>query len=131
MRYRKDRHTGPDTSQRGRLIDEEYTVIKEHPPSGEKYSKRSPSWTRSGISSCTITNGGFERDGPDGLTGKEIPRLSRILSVADAFDAMITDRPYRDALSVDVAIDELYKNTDSQFDKDVVGIFVSAYCGTC
>jgi len=115
----------------GRLTDEEYTVIKEHPAIGGEILK---AVTLMDAERDIILHHHERWDGtgyPDGLTGKEIPRLSRILSVADAFDAMITDRPYRDALSVDVAIDELYKNTDSQFDKDVVGIFVSAYCGTC
>ena len=57
---------------------------------------------------------------PDGLAGKDIPRLSRILSVADAFDAMNSDRAYRKALPISTCINELKINSGSQFDPEVV-----------
>ncbi len=61
---------------------------------------------------------------PDGLRGDAIPLASRILLVADAFDAMTTDRPYRKALSVEEATEELERNSGSQFDPEVVEIFL-------
>jgi diguanylate cyclase (GGDEF)-like protein len=57
---------------------------------------------------------------PDGLAGADIPFGSRILHVADAFDAMTTDRPYRRALSIPAALDELRDNAGAQFDPLVV-----------
>ncbi len=61
---------------------------------------------------------------PDRLIGDEIPRLARILHVADAFEAMTADRPYRKALSGEVAISELRKFAGVQFDPEVVDAFV-------
>jgi riboflavin transporter FmnP len=61
---------------------------------------------------------------PDRLIGDEIPRLARILHVADAFEAMTADRPYRKALAGEVAISELRKFAGVQFDPEVVDAFV-------
>lgn len=60
---------------------------------------------------------------PDGLAGESIPRDARIVGVVDAFDAMTTDRPYRKALSMEFAMDELRKKAGIQFDPDVVEAF--------
>lgn len=61
---------------------------------------------------------------PLGLKGKEIPFKARIICVADAWDAMLSTRPYRDALSIEVAIKELKKNTGTQFDPEIADFFV-------
>jgi HD-GYP domain-containing protein (c-di-GMP phosphodiesterase class II) len=60
---------------------------------------------------------------PDGLAGEAIPLLSRVLTVADAFDAMTTDAPYRDALPVRVARLRLVSGRETQFDPNVVEVF--------
>ena len=57
---------------------------------------------------------------PDGLSGDQIPLVARIVACCDAYNAMTTDRPYRPALSREVAIDELEKNSGTQFDPVVV-----------
>jgi HD-GYP domain-containing protein (c-di-GMP phosphodiesterase class II) len=60
---------------------------------------------------------------PDGLHADEIPLISRILAVADAYDAMTSDRPYRDAMPPQVARIRLAQAVESQFDTSVVAAF--------
>jgi HD-GYP domain-containing protein (c-di-GMP phosphodiesterase class II) len=64
---------------------------------------------------------------PDGLKGREIPLVSRILAVANAFDAMTSERSFRKRLSDNLALEEIQKNSGVQFDPVVVGAFVKAY----
>lgn len=66
---------------------------------------------------------------PLGVAGEEIPLECRILAVADSFDAMISDRPYRKALTRTQALSEVRRNSGSQFDPDVVQVFVELYGG--
>ena len=61
---------------------------------------------------------------PDGLRSREIPRLARIVSVCDAFDALVNDRPYRPRLPVDQALAVLVDGAGSQWDPEVVDLFV-------
>jgi putative nucleotidyltransferase with HDIG domain len=64
---------------------------------------------------------------PDKLKGDQIPIIGRIIAVADTFDAMITDRPYRKALSVEVALEEIRRCSGKQFDPEVAKAFLKAY----
>jgi HD-GYP domain-containing protein (c-di-GMP phosphodiesterase class II) len=64
---------------------------------------------------------------PDNLRDGDIPTIARIIAVADTFDAMTTDRPYRKAMSSETAFEELRKNSGIQFDKDVVEAFIMGY----
>jgi len=64
---------------------------------------------------------------PKGLKGREIPILAKIVAVADTFDAMTTDRPYRKAMDKQAAIKELRRCAGTQFDKEVVEAFIRAY----
>ena len=64
---------------------------------------------------------------PYGLRGTDIPLGARIVAVADAYDAMIHDRPYKRAMSHDAAIRELRRHAGTQFDPDVVRLFCSLY----
>jgi HD-GYP domain-containing protein (c-di-GMP phosphodiesterase class II) len=61
---------------------------------------------------------------PRGLQGADIPLTARILAVADAYSAMISDRPYRKALSEGEAIAELRKGAGTDFDPDIVSTFI-------
>jgi HD-GYP domain-containing protein (c-di-GMP phosphodiesterase class II) len=61
---------------------------------------------------------------PDRLCGEEIPLIARIIAVADSFDAMTTDRPYRKAVDLEMAFEELRSNIGTQFDKKVVEAFI-------
>jgi len=62
---------------------------------------------------------------PDGLKGEEIPLGARILAIVDAFDAMMSERPYRKSLSLEEVKRELLKNAGKQFDPRLVKIFVN------
>jgi HD-GYP domain-containing protein (c-di-GMP phosphodiesterase class II) len=62
---------------------------------------------------------------PKGLRGEEIPLGSRIISVADCFDALTSDRPYRNALSREAALEELMRCSGTQFDPEVVNAFLT------
>ena len=66
---------------------------------------------------------------PDGLQGEAIPLLSRIMAVADAYEAMTSERPYRHAMSHDQAVTELKSHCGTQFDTEVVDYLVEALCG--
>lgn len=63
---------------------------------------------------------------PDGLTRYDIPLLSRIIAVVDAHDAMTQDRPYRKAMTQEEAIDEIKKNSGTQFDPEIVAFFLES-----
>lgn len=64
---------------------------------------------------------------PEGLKGEKIPILAKIVAVADTYDAMTTDRPYRKGLSQELAIKELRRCCGTQFDREVVEAFIKAY----
>jgi HD-GYP domain-containing protein (c-di-GMP phosphodiesterase class II) len=64
---------------------------------------------------------------PEGLRGEETPLLPKIIAVADTFDAMTTDRPYRKAMAKEIAVEELKRCSSTQFDRDVVEAFLKAY----
>lgn len=109
----------------GSLTDEEYKIVKNHPATGESILGSIALFE----DERKIIRHHHERwDGkgyPDRLSKEEIPFLSRILSVADSFNAMTTDRPYQKALKTDEAICELQRNSNIQFDKNVVNAFIS------
>ncbi len=66
---------------------------------------------------------------PDGLTGEDIPLLSRIIAVADAYNAMTSDRPYRDAMPSRVARLRLAQAVETQFDTSIVAAFEAVLAG--
>jgi HD-GYP domain-containing protein (c-di-GMP phosphodiesterase class II) len=66
---------------------------------------------------------------PDGLAGEEVPLVARIVACCDAFNAMTTDRPYRSALPLSQALDEIKRNAGRQFDPAVVAALLRAVAG--
>ncbi|RKY62279.1 MAG: hypothetical protein DRP95_01785 [Candidatus Latescibacterota bacterium] len=109
----------------GRLDDSEFERIKTHPCIGERICRPLRSLTY--VLPC-IRHHHERVDGkgyPDGLRGEEIPIEARILAIADAFDAMTTDRPYRRRMSVKEAIKELWKYAGKQWDRYLVEEFVA------
>jgi putative nucleotidyltransferase with HDIG domain len=112
-----------------KLSDLEFEVIKRHPSIG--YDIISDIGFLSDVMS--IVRNHHERwDGkgyPDGLKGEEISLETCVLTIADSFDAMTTDRPYRKALTVEEALDEIRKNSGTQFNPDIVEISVKVLKG--
>ena len=107
----------------GKLTDEEWIIMKRHPEIGFRIVMSAPELEE--IAQLVLSH--HERwDGkgyPRGLKGEEIPLVSRILSVVDAFDAMTEDRVYRKAMSREDAIAEIRSNSGTQFDPTIVEIF--------
>jgi response regulator RpfG family c-di-GMP phosphodiesterase len=108
----------------GKLTTEEYEHIKQHPVIGESITK---AMDLTDAERSIIRHHHESWDGrgyPDGFAGEEIPLLARIVAVADAFDAMTTDRPYRVAKSRSEAVEELETCSGKQFDPEVVRAFL-------
>jgi putative nucleotidyltransferase with HDIG domain len=109
----------------GKLDPHEWMIIKTHTVEGQKMLDRVGGFMREvGM----IVRSHHERwDGggyPDGLAGEAIPLEARIISCCDTWNAMRTDRPYRNALSHEVSVAELLSNAGGQFDPHVVETFV-------
>ncbi len=108
----------------GRLTDDEFETIKSHPHIGAGILN-SIEFLKN---VCEIIKHHHERyDGkgyPEGLTGEEIPLGSRIICVADSFDAITSCRPYRKPLTFDEATAEIKRCANSQFDPNVVAAFI-------
>lgn len=106
------------------LSPEEFEHIKLHPVIGENIIK-DMDLTADERSIIRHHHERWDGSGyPDGISGHNIPLLARIVAVADAFDAMTSDRPYRVAKKGGNAVAELERYAGSQFDKQVVGAFV-------
>lgn len=108
----------------GNLTDEEWVEMRRHCEIGYRIARSAPELAH--IADYILTH--HERwDGkgyPQGLSGEQIPLLSRILAVADSYDAMVNDRYYRKALSRETAINEIKKGSGTQFDPDIVNVFL-------
>ncbi len=110
----------------GPLTEEEYAAIQLHPMRGLEIVR--------GIDFLDEAFAGImhhheRQDGkgyPMGLAGDEVPEFARIIAVADAFDSMTSDRSYRNARPVEVAMAELRKNAGTQFDPVMVIAFIKA-----
>ena len=109
------------------LEGEEWEHMKQHPEFGYRILAH--------IKSMKYVTDGmrFHHERPDGLgyplglKGEEIPLVARIISVADTFDAMTSNRPYRKGLSYEIAFQEIVQHRGTQFDENVVDAFVKAF----
>jgi len=111
-------------NKNGRFTEDEYEFVKIHPVKSEEILSQVEELKDLG----KIVRHHHERwDGkgyPDGLSGENIPLESRIIAVADAFEAMTAERPYKKALSLKEAIQEIEKNKGTQFDPFLAEIMI-------
>lgn len=112
-------------SKPGFLSNEEYEIMQGHVVQSINIIKHIPNL----IDTVPVVISHHERyDGkgyPRGIKGEQIPILGRVICIADSFDAMTTDRPYRKGLSLEQAVYELRKNSGTQFDPNLVEIFIN------
>jgi len=109
----------------GRLEPEERQIMETHPALGEVIVRKAPKL----VATLPGVRHHHERwDGrgyPDGLQGEQIPRVARLLALADTFDAMTSDRPYRKGLSWETALAEIARSAGTQFDPELAPMFVN------
>jgi polar amino acid transport system substrate-binding protein len=114
----------PILAKRGPLDDREYDQVKRHPAASGALVVRADL----GHLASLLRHHHERWDGrgyPDGLAGEEIPVISRVLAIADAYDAMLSNRPYRLALDRLEACHELECGAGTQFDPELVELFLS------
>lgn len=107
------------------LTEDERRVIKTHAVKGAEFLKNMTSLNDAVIDGVRHHHERYDGMGyPDGLRGEEIPLYSRIIMICDAIDAMLSDRPYRTALTIDRVHDELLRCAGTQFDPEITGVIV-------
>lgn len=108
----------------GPLDDDEWTLMREHPAIGARIVTPMP-FLAGAVEIVRTHHERWDGSGyPAGLRGEEIPLAARIFSIADSFDAMTSDRPYRPAMPVERALEEIHDGAGTQFDPDVARAFL-------
>jgi len=114
-------------NKKGPLDEKEWEQIKKHPEIGYRILSSSPEYAD--IAQDILSH--HERyDGkgyPRGLSGVDIPIRARIITIADSYDAMISERPYRRPLTHQEALEEIRKNAGTQFDPALAELFIKLY----
>lgn len=109
----------------GSLTGIEFQQVKKHPGIGERICL-SLKFARDMLPIIRHHHERFDGKGyPDGLKGEKIPLMARIVAVADAFDAMTSDRPYRPGMTVDEALNVLGEGAGFQWDAELVAVFIN------
>ncbi|HLV80373.1 MAG TPA: HD domain-containing phosphohydrolase, partial [Chthonomonadaceae bacterium] len=109
----------------GRLTAEERAIIETHPVLGEIIVRKAPQLATT-LPGVRHHHERWDGTGyPDRLAGKAIPYLARILALADTFDAMTSDRPYRAGMPRERALEEIARSAGTQFDPDLARAFVA------
>lgn len=108
----------------GPLTDAEWEAIKQHPSIGRRIARSSPQLAR--VADLILHHHEWwnGQGYPDGLRGEEIPLVCRVFALADAYDALTSDRPYRPALTKKLALDVIQRDAGLQFDPRLVETFV-------
>lgn len=111
--------------KQGRLTNDEMQAVRSHPQKGVEILKPIKQF-KSILPTILHHHENYDGSGyPYGLNRKTIPLSSRIIAVADTYDAILSNRPYRAAANHDKAVNELIKHAGKQFDPDVVTAFVN------
>jgi putative nucleotidyltransferase with HDIG domain len=111
----------------GPLSADEWSAVRCHPEVGERLAREALALPEASVVAIRHHHERYDGRGyPDGLAGQAIPLAARIVAVADAYDAMTSDRPYRRALSPVQARDELARCAGTHFCPDVVAAFLDA-----
>ncbi|WP_026653850.1 HD-GYP domain-containing protein [Butyrivibrio proteoclasticus] len=109
----------------GKLTDDEYNEIKAHTTKGHEVLKDVSVAPELAVGALAHHERQDGKGYPNGLSGEEIPQVARIIAVADCFDAMYSDRPYREHLDFEKAISIIKEGSGSQFNPEVVDAFLS------
>src|SRR3954470_22691825 len=108
----------------GKLTPEELAMFRSHPAKGKRILEPIP-FMRDIVPGCYCHHESWDGSGyPQGLVGDHIPLIGRVVAVADAYDAMTSDRAYRKALPHEIACGELERCTGAQFDPEIVPVFL-------
>lgn len=108
----------------GKLTDEEWTQIKRHPEIGYRIISSSPEYQEIAYDILCHHERYDGKGYPQGLKGEDIPIRARIINLADSFDAMTSERTYKKAMSIDEAVNEILRCKGTQFDPNIVDIFL-------
>jgi HD-GYP domain-containing protein (c-di-GMP phosphodiesterase class II) len=109
----------------GKLTPEELAMFRSHPAKGKRILEPIP-FMRDIVPGCYCHHEAWDGSGyPQGLRADGIPLIGRIVAVADAYDAMTTDRAYRQALPHVIACGELERCSGTQFDPEIVRVFLA------
>ncbi len=108
----------------GKLDDHEWEMIKKHPEIGYRILSTSPEYSEIALDILSHHERYDGKGYPRGLKGEQIPLRARIISVADAYDAMVSERPYRKPLTHEQAIEEVKINLGAQFDPMIGQLFI-------
>ncbi len=109
-------------NKNGRLTEDEYEVIKQHPVMGNQILSSIEEYPYLSVGAHYHHERYDGKGYPDGLKGEEIPEIARIISVADAYDAMTSNRSYRDAIPQQIVREEIVKGAGTQFDPEFATI---------
>jgi putative two-component system response regulator len=118
-------------NKNGKLTEEEFAEIKKHPTSGEgiiekmKQNSTEHDFLKHAKIFASTHHEKWDGSGyPKGLKGLEIPLEGRLMAIADVYDALVSDRPYKEAFSHEEAVEIITDNKGKAFDPDLVDVFL-------
>lgn len=112
----------------GRLTDDEFAAIKKHPQNGYLLLRKNGGYTEEVMNAVLMHHEKFDGTGyPLGLKGNQITYLARIICVADVYDALTSNRPYRQPWSVAEAEEFMMGGANTHFDYDIIMAFLAAF----